>query len=65
MISGTTSEIQNLSGRIVAEKSLSGSISGDGTLSGSVSVSVRDVPYYETSNTSGGITAYIAKEVTK
>lgn len=63
MISGISSEIKNLSGKITAEKTLSGSISGDGSLIGKVSVSVRDVPYYETSNVSGGTTVYIGKEI--
>lgn len=63
MISGVTSEIKNLSGKITAERTLNGSISGDGSLIGKVSVSVRDVPYYETSNPSGGTTVYIGKEV--
>lgn len=63
MISGITSEIKNLSGKIAAEKTLNGSISGDGSLIGKVSVSVRDVPYYETSNVSGGTTVYIGKEI--
>lgn len=63
MISGVTSEIKNLTGIITAEKILSGSISEDGSLKGKVSVSVRDVPYYETSNSSGGTTVYIGKEI--
>lgn len=63
MISGVTSEIKNLTGTITAKKTLSGSISEDGSLKGKVSVSVRDVPYYETSNSSGGTTVYIGKEI--
>lgn len=63
MISGTTSEIENLTGTITAQKTLSGTVSGESGLYGKVSVSVRDVPYYETSNTSGGTTVYIGKEV--
>lgn len=63
MLSGTTSEIKNLTGTITTEKSLQGSVSGKSELTGQVSVSVRDVPYYETSNSSGGITVYIGKEV--
>lgn len=55
MISGATSESTNLSGRITPE----------GSLTGTVTMSVRDVPYYETDNLSGGITVYIAKEVEK
>lgn len=42
---------------------LKGTISAEGSLTGKVSVSVRDVPYYETSNDSGGSTVYIGKEV--
>lgn len=64
MISGVTSEIKNLTGKIIAEKALNGSISGEGSLIGKVSVSVRDVPYYETTNPSGGTTVYIGKEIT-
>lgn len=63
MISGSTSEIQNLTGTITAQKTLSGTIGGKSDLQGKVSVSVRDVPYYETSNISGGTTVYIGKEV--
>lgn len=64
MISGVTSEIKNLTGKITAEKALNGSISGEGSLIGKVSVSVRDVPYYETANPSGGTTVYIGNEIT-
>lgn len=58
MISGNISGLQNS-----LEKTLSGTISVERGLTGKVSVSVRDVPYYETSNESGGITVYIGKEV--
>ena len=63
MISGTTSEPKNLFGVITAEKTLSGSISGKSSLVGTVSVSVLDVPHYETSNATGGTTVYIGKEI--
>lgn len=63
MIPGYISKTNNLSGRISAPTSLKGNISADPSLKGSVSVSVRDVPYYETSNSSGGSTVYIGKEV--
>lgn len=42
---------------------LQGTISTEGSLTGTVSVSVRDVPYYETDNPYGGTTVYIGKEV--
>lgn len=64
MISGIASEIKNLSGKITEERTLNGSISGEGSLIGKVSVSVRDVPYYETTNPYGGTTVYIGKEIT-
>ena len=63
MISGVTSEVQNLSGTITAQKTLEGFISTKEILTGKVSVSVRDVPYYETSNSSGGTTIFIGKEI--
>lgn len=63
MISGVTSGIKNLSGKITAEETLKASISGSESLIGNISVSVRDVPYYETDNSSGGITVYIGKEI--
>ena len=63
MISGVTSEVQNLSGTITAQKTLEGLISTEESLIGKVSVSVRDVPYYETSNPSGGTTIFIGKEI--
>lgn len=53
MILGIASEITNLSGIITTEK----------TLTGKISVSVRDVPYYETENVFGGTTVYIGKEL--
>lgn len=63
MISGTTSEIENLTGVITAQKTLSGTVSGESGLYGKISVSVRDVPYHEIPNASGGTTVYIGKEV--
>lgn len=63
MISGITSETGYLYGTITAKKPLRGTISGESGLTGKVSVSVRDVPYYETSNSAGGITVYIGKEI--
>lgn len=63
MISGVTSETQNLSGTIIAQKTLTGLISPESSLTGKVSVSVRDVPYFETTNPFGGTTIFIAKEV--
>lgn len=63
MISGTASKIGNLSGNITAKETLNGYINRVGGLTGKVSVSVKDVPYYETSNDSGGTTVYIGKEV--
>lgn len=63
MISGLTSDINNLYGSVTAKKALTGSISAKENLIGTVSVSVKDVPYYETSNSSGGLTVYIGKEV--
>lgn len=53
MLIGTSSDIKNLTG----------TISADGSLRGELSVSVIDVPYYETSNEYGGTTVYIGKEV--
>lgn len=65
MISGKTSDVQNLLGELNVEPSMSGTISGESTLTGKVSVSVRDIPYYETANLSGGTTVYIGKEIAK
>lgn len=64
MISGITSKCEGaMSGTISAISKLSGSINGSSKLHGKASVSVKDVPYYETSNDSGGTTIYIGKEV--
>ena len=63
MISGYTSEKSRLGGTITAQKALSGTISGIEPLSGKLSVSVREVPYYETTNIFGGTTVYIGKEI--
>lgn len=63
MISGVTSKIENLTGTITARKSLKASISTRKDLIGKISVSVKDVPYFETSNSAGGITVYIGKEI--
>lgn len=63
MISGKMSESNNLSGTITSKRTLNGSISSNKGITGKISVSVRHVPYNETSNMSGGTTVYIAKEV--
>lgn len=63
MISGSTSEPSNLSGTITAQKTLTGSLNVESTLVGKVSVSVKDVPYFETPNKSGGTTVFIGKEI--
>lgn len=64
MISGVTSSSESaMSGIISALSKLSGTINGSSELNAKVSVSVKDVPYYETSNISGGSTVYIGKEI--
>lgn len=65
MICGTASETRRLSGTIKVEEQLCGSISGDKILYGKISLPVNPeiIPYYETSNSSGGTTVYIGKEI--
>lgn len=63
MISGLASKIENLTGTITAKKSLEASLNAEKGLIGKVSLSVKDVPYFETSNSAGGITVYIGKEI--
>lgn len=62
-LSGKKSYTGQLSGVISSKGTLNGKISGNSGLEGKVSVSVKNVPYYETSNESGGLTVYIGKEV--
>lgn len=64
MSTGIITEKPVLYGTINETEQLRGNISATPyTLTGIVSVSVRDVPYYETSNAYGGTTVYIGKEV--
>ncbi len=66
MLSGVTSnQNESMFGILSANpsSSMTGRISGQSELFGIVSVSVKDVPYYETDNDSGGITVYIGSEV--
>ena len=63
MISGAVSEPSNLTGSINAQKTLSGTLNQVSCLTGVVSASVKEVPYFETSNESGGTTVYIGKEI--
>lgn len=63
MISGTTSETSKLSGGITVTGPITGELSENKGLTGKLSVSVMDVPYYETSNPQGGTTVYIGKVV--
>lgn len=66
MIEGSTSKIEDLTGTLTASKlGVTGVLNAEEGLIGKVSVSVKDVPYYETTNSSGGTTVYIAKEVMK
>ena len=56
--------VETLSGSISADCTLVGNVSFGGGLTGKMSVVViTKVPYWETSNSSNGMTAYIAKEV--
>ena len=55
--------VETLSGFISAECTLVGNVSCTGELTGKMSVAITKVPYWETSNSSNGMTAYIAKEV--
>ncbi len=64
MISGMKSISETLTGSLTAIEPLRGDISKNGGLFGELSVSIQEVPYYETSNEQGGITVYIGKVVT-
>ena len=55
--------VETLSGFISAECTLVGNVSCAGGLTGKMSAAITKVPYWETSNSSNGMTAYIAKEV--
>ena len=56
--------VETLSGSVSAESTLVGNVSCAGGLTGKTSVDViAKVPYWETSNSSNGMTAYIAKEI--
>ena len=55
--------VEMLSGFISTECTLVGKMSCADGLTGKMSVVITKVPYWETSNSSNGTTAYIAKEV--
>ena len=55
--------VETLSGSISAECTMVGNASSAGGLTGKMPVVITKVPYWETSNSSNGMTAYIAKEV--
>lgn len=57
MISGTTSDVENLSGTITAEESLSGTLDQNGSLTGRLSMPM--IRYSEIENSSGGFTVQI------
>lgn len=48
---------------IVFDGTIYGKIIETPTIGGKMVVSVRDVPFYETNNESGGTTVYISREV--
>ena len=55
--------VETLSGFTSAECTLVGNMSCADGLTGKMSVVIAKVPYWETSNSSNGMTVYITKEV--
>lgn len=63
MLDGIVLDEEKLTGNISPDKTIYGKIIETPTIEGKMVVSVRDVPFYETSNESGGTTVYISREV--
>ena len=62
-LSGFISAECTLVGNVSCTGELTGKMSCTGELTGKMSVAITKVPYWETSNSSNGMTAYIAKGV--
>ena len=62
-LSGFTLAECTLVGNMSCADGLTGKMSCADVLTGKMSVVIAKVPYWETSNSSNGMTAYIAKEV--
>ncbi len=52
-----------IKGYASTDESMTGYISAVPGFTGKISVSVKEVPYYETQNQAGGTTVYIGSEV--
>ena len=63
MLDGVVLDDEKLTGNISLDKTIYGKIIETPTIEGKMVVSVRDVPFYETNNESGGTTVYISREV--
>ena len=63
MLDGIVLDEEKLTGNISLDKTIYGKIIKTPTIEGKIVVSVRDVPFYETTNESGGTTVYISREV--
>ena len=63
MLDGVVLDEEKLTGNISPDKTIYGKIIETPIIEGKIVVSVRDVPFYETNNESGGTTVYISREV--
>ena len=63
MLDGVVLDEEKLTGNISPDKAIYGKVIETPTIEGKIVVSVRDVPFYETTNEFGGTTVYISREV--
>ena len=63
MLDGVVLDEEKLTGNISPDKTIYGKVIETPIIEGKIVVSVRDVPFYETTNEFGGTTVYISREV--